>query len=108
MKSNQKFQLLFIDRLGIVSDVATILVDHGLNILSMEVQVKGKFVFVYLETEYEHLQFDQESFFASLKKISGWRETRSIYNMPHEKKVAAEVYELRRTKRIIAPVLASP
>jgi len=86
MKSNQKFQLLFIDRLGIVSDVATILVDHGLNILSMEVQVKGKFVFVYLETEYEHLQLDRESFFARLKQISGWRETRTIYNLPHEKK----------------------
>jgi len=86
MKSNQKFQLLFIDRLGIVADMTTILVDHGLNILSMEVQVKGKFTFVYLETEYEHSQFDQELFFASLKKISGWRETRIIHNLPHEKR----------------------
>ena len=86
MKLNLKLQLLFIDRLGIIADVTTILVDHGLNILSMEVQVKGKFTFVYLETEYEHPQFDQELFFASLKKISGWRETRTIHNLPHEKR----------------------
>jgi PAS domain S-box-containing protein len=86
MKSNLKLQLLLIDRVGIVADVTTILVAHGLNIRSMEVQVKGKFTFVYLETENEHPQFDQESFFARLKQISGWRETRIIHSLPHAKR----------------------
>jgi transcriptional regulator of aroF, aroG, tyrA and aromatic amino acid transport len=86
MKSNLKLQLLLIDRVGIVADVTAILVDHGLNILAMEVQVKGKFKFVYLETEYESPQFDKESFFARLKQISGWRETRIIHNLPQAKR----------------------
>ena len=81
MKSNLKLQLVLIDRVGIVADVTTILVEHGLNILSMEVQVKGKFAFIYLQTEYEQPPFDQELFFEKLKQISGWRETRIIDNL---------------------------
>lgn len=86
MKSNLKLQLVLIDRVGIVADVTTILVEHGLNILAMEVQVKGKFTFIYLQTEYEQPPFDQELFFAKLKQISGWRETRIIHNLPHAKR----------------------
>jgi len=86
MKSNFKLQLLLIDRVGIIADVTGILVDYGLNILSMEVQVEGKFKFVYLETENEHPQFDQESFFTRVEQISGWRETRIINNLPQEKR----------------------
>ena len=86
MKSNLKLKLLLIDRVGIVADVTTILVDYGLNILSMEVQVEGKFTFVYLETENEDSQFNQELFFARLKQISGLREIRIINNLPQAKR----------------------
>jgi len=82
MKSTLKLQLLLIDRVGIVADVTAILVDHDLNILSMEVQVKGKFTSIYLETETEHSPLDQESFFSKLKRISGWRETNIISHLP--------------------------
>jgi len=86
MKTNLKLQLLFIDRLGIVSDVTTVLVAHGLNIISMEVQVKGKFAYIYLQTKYDTLQFKKDSFYENLKRISGWRKTRIIHNLPQEKR----------------------
>jgi transcriptional regulator of aroF, aroG, tyrA and aromatic amino acid transport len=86
MKSNLKLQLRFIDRMGIVSDVTAVLVDHDQNIVSMAVQVKGKFAVVYLETGNDPSHFDQESFFEGLKKISGWRETKTIYTLPQAKR----------------------
>lgn len=86
MKSNLKLQLQLIDRLGIVADVTAILVSHGLNILAMEVQIKGKYAYVYLETENQNPDFNRKSFFTRLKQISGWRETRIINHLPHEKR----------------------
>jgi transcriptional regulator of aroF, aroG, tyrA and aromatic amino acid transport len=86
MKTNLKLQLIFIDRVAIVADVTGVLVKYGLNILSMELQVKGKFTYVYLETENNDTRFEQESFFKHLKQISGWRETRIIHNLPQAKR----------------------
>ena len=86
MKSNLKLQLSFIDRVGIVADVTAVLVDHSQNILSMSVDVKGKFTFVYLETEGDHSQFDQKLCFTELEQISGWRETKIVSNLPQAKR----------------------
>ena len=86
MQSNLKLQLALIDRLGIVADVAAIIVEHGLSIISMEVQVKGKLKYIYLEIGNDRSQFDPEAFFKHLKQISGWRETKRLHNLPQVKR----------------------
>jgi PAS domain S-box-containing protein len=86
MTSNLKLQVQFIDRVGIVADVTTVLVESDQNIVSMTVQTKGKYAFVYLETEYDRSQLDQDSFFARLKKISGWRKTKIFSTLPQAKR----------------------
>ena len=86
MKSNLKLQSQFIDRVGIVADVTAVLLDYDQNIVSMTVQTKGKYADVFLETEYDRSQLDQDSLFARLKKISGWRKTKMINTLPRAKR----------------------
>ena len=63
MKSKLYLQLQFIDRIGIVADLTAVLVEYDHNILSMSVQTKGKYAFVYLETEHDGMQVDEAPFF---------------------------------------------
>jgi transcriptional regulator of aroF, aroG, tyrA and aromatic amino acid transport len=86
MGPNLKLQLAFKERLGIVADVAAIIAQHGLNIISMEVQVKGEHTFVYLETGKQSSQFDRGLFFASIKKVPKWIETKVIHYLPQDKR----------------------
>ena len=86
MKSKLYLQLQFIDRIGIVADVTAVLVDYDHNIVTMTVQIKGKYAFVYLETEHDRSQVDKDSFFARLKNISGWRNTKVISTLPQATK----------------------
>ena len=86
MKSKLYLQLQFIDRIGIVADVTAVLVDYDHNIVTMTVQIKGKYAFVYLETEHDRSQVDKYSFFARLNNISGCRNTKVISTLPHATK----------------------
>ena len=86
MKSKLNLQLQFIDRMGIVADVTAVLVDYDHNIVSMTVQTKGKYAFVYLQTVHDQSQVDEDPFFARLKNISGWRNTKVISTLPQATK----------------------
>jgi len=66
--------------------VTVVLLDYDQNIVSMTVETKGKFAIVYVDTECDRSQFDQNSLFARLKKISGWRKTKIINTLPEAKR----------------------
>ena len=86
MASNLKLKLQFIDRVGLVADVTKVLLDYDQNIVSMTVQTKSKFAVIYVETECDRLQLDQDAMKARLKKISGWRKTKIIHTLPEAKR----------------------
>jgi PAS domain S-box-containing protein len=86
MATNLKLQLIFLDRVGIVADVAAIIVANGLNIVSMEVQKKGRLAYVYLEAENGGAGLNPSQDFASLEKIQSCVEVKKIQTLPQEKR----------------------
>jgi transcriptional regulator of aroF, aroG, tyrA and aromatic amino acid transport len=86
MNPNLKLALLFADRIGIVKDVAAIIADYGLNIISMEVQQKAQRSYVYLELEDKDVESDRKGFFTELKALPRWIETKVIHTLPQEKR----------------------
>jgi PAS domain S-box-containing protein len=86
METNLKLQSIFLDRVGIVADVAAIIVANGLNIVSMEVQKKGRFAYVYLDVEKGGTDLDPHQVFARLGKIKNCVEVKKIQTLPQEKR----------------------
>lgn len=87
MRSKLKIQLIFVDRLGIVADVAACIAQKSLNIVSMEVQKKEERAFVFMEVEREgSFEGHIDDIFNSLGKINGCLELKRIYTLPQEKR----------------------
>lgn len=83
---NVKFKLLFEDRIGIVFDVARLMVDQGLNIVSMMVEQQDGFAKISVEIEKTHKEVDKDSLlglFATLPKFEGQAE---LPGLPNESK----------------------
>lgn len=85
MKSNLKLQLKFIDRVGLVANVATILAENGLNILSMEVDKKGEDFDIYLEAEKEN-GLDKDELVKKLEKTPHLKEIKALKTLPQEER----------------------
>lgn len=51
MVENKKYKLLFRDRIGIVFDITKLMLEHKLNIISMEVEQKEGFAQISVEIE---------------------------------------------------------
>ncbi|NNG00710.1 MAG: sigma 54-interacting transcriptional regulator [Desulfobacteraceae bacterium] len=81
-----KLQLLFGDRLGIVLDLATIIAEKGLNIISMEVINHGDFTDVFLEMVHNDTDIDETELFKSLKLIPDLLKIKKILTLPQEKR----------------------
>lgn len=86
MSTKLKLQLIFLDRVGIVADVAAIIVANGLNIVSMEVQKKDHLAYVYLEVENGLADIDATRVCDSLTKIRTCIEVKKIQTLPREKR----------------------
>ncbi len=86
MSDSLKFKLLFKDRIGIVHDIAQMMMEQMLNILSMEVEQKDGFAKISIEIEKTDPSLRKEdllSLFSMLPKIESHAELRSL---PHEKR----------------------
>ena len=86
MGSRLKLKLVFDDRLGIVADVAAIIAQKGLNIISMEVQKETDLAFTYLEADKTDGRIDTADLYASLEGLPDCRELKQIHTLPQEKR----------------------
>lgn len=80
-----KIALRFKDRVGIVSDVATVIASHGLNIVLMEVQRLGDSAHLYLAAE-NGRSCNPELIFEILGKIPNLYEIRVVETLPQEER----------------------
>ncbi len=86
MPLNLKLKLLFTDRIGIVADVAALIAENSLNIISMEVERKDNRAEVWLEAENSEHTPVREDVFRMLGKIPDLREISFIRTLPHEER----------------------
>lgn len=86
MGNRLKLKLVFDDRMGIVADVAAIIAQKGLNIISMEVQKYEDLAFAYLEAKKPDGEIDPPDLYASLKRIPNCKELTQIHTLPQEKR----------------------
>ncbi|MEJ2038447.1 MAG: sigma 54-interacting transcriptional regulator [Desulfosarcinaceae bacterium] len=86
MAVNLKLRLVFVDRLGIVADVAAIIARKGLNIVSMEVQKEKDLAYTYVEVAHDTGGVDVEDLFATLGALPNCSELTQIHTMPQEKR----------------------
>ena len=85
MESTWKLEILFTDRVGIVANVATIMAEQGVNILSMEVVVEQEKTAIYLETEAAP-EFDREALLRTFRTLPNLTEIVVIATLPQEKR----------------------
>jgi len=81
MSENQKFELKFLDRLGLVCDVARLMTDQGLNIVTMELQQRHGFATISFEIEKSDQEFNKDlllGFFATLPGIKEWKKLKRL------------------------------
>ncbi|MFW5489622.1 MAG: sigma 54-interacting transcriptional regulator [Desulfovibrio sp.] len=86
MARSLKFKLLFEDRIGIVYDVARLMVDQGLNIVSMEVEQQNGYAKIAVEIEKVDGDVDKDSLlslFSTLPKIESQAE---LERLPQERR----------------------
>lgn len=79
-----KLNMLFHDRVGIVADISNLLAQHGLNIVSMEVQRKNTQADVYFEVEQAEAVTNREELFEMLGRIPNLAQIRFIETLPQE------------------------
>ena len=81
-----KIKLRYPDRVGIVADISQTLVEHRLNIVSMEVIRKHKQAVVYMEIEGPRLSEKLEAIVPNLKNTQGICELNFIDILPQEER----------------------
>ncbi len=79
-----KFNLSFIDRIGIVADASRCLAGLAVTIVSMEVQRKGNLSDVYLEVTPEDKRMSGKTILEALSGIETLQSVRFIETMPAE------------------------
>jgi transcriptional regulator of aroF, aroG, tyrA and aromatic amino acid transport len=82
---NLKLALRFKDRVGIVADVSAVIAEHGLNIVSMEVQRLNESAYLYLAAENGEA-CSPELIFEVLGRIPDLSEIRVIETLPFEER----------------------
>ncbi len=86
MPSSLKLNMLFRDRVGIVSNISALIARHGLNIVLMEVVRKRDNADVYLEAEIQEGAPGREDLLKSLGDIPDLITIRAIKTMPQIKR----------------------
>ncbi|WP_163351732.1 sigma-54-dependent Fis family transcriptional regulator [Desulfovibrio sp. JC010] len=85
MSDNKKYKLLFKDRIGIVFDITKLMLEHKLNIISMEVEQKDGFAQISLEVENGH-SFKPEEILALFSTLPGIDSQSELKRLPQEKR----------------------
>jgi transcriptional regulator of aroF, aroG, tyrA and aromatic amino acid transport len=86
MPSNFKLQLLFKDRIGIVFDIAQLMTQQGLNIVSMEVEQQDEFAKISIEIEQNKQGLDKEALLALCSTLPGIESRKELKSLPQEKR----------------------
>ncbi len=84
--SNLKFKLLFEDRIGIVFDIARLMTEQGLNIVSMEVEQKDGFAKISIEIEKTNHNFDKNALFSLFSTLPKLESQSELRRLPQEKR----------------------
>jgi uncharacterized protein with ACT and thioredoxin-like domain len=66
---NIKLELVFRDRVGVVADISAVIADHGINIVSMEVEQRDDRAHVFLEARKRDPIVNDDHLFAMLSDI---------------------------------------
>lgn len=83
---NNKLELCFKDRIGIVADISRIIADHELNIAFMEVVRQDDEARVFLEVEGQDRIPDNGTLIQAFRKIHGNRNSMLIDTLPQEER----------------------
>lgn len=83
---NQKLELVFKDRVGIVADISALIAEYGLNILSMEVDKRADKAHVFIETQERKTAISKERLTAILSDVSGLFQLRFIDILPQKER----------------------
>lgn len=86
MAANMKFQLHFIDRIGIVADIADVITAKRLNIVSMEVKKRGPAVDIFIEFVAGLHSTDEIEIYEALGNIPDLVDVRPIKTLPLERR----------------------
>ncbi len=83
---NIKMELVFKDRIGIVADISAVIADHGINIVSMEVEQRDDRAHVFLEARKRDQSVDDERLLAILSDIPDLIRLQYIGIMPQKER----------------------
>jgi TyrR family helix-turn-helix protein/PAS domain S-box-containing protein len=83
---SQKVELVFWDRVGIVADISALIAQHGINILSMEVDKRADKAHVYLEAAAQSNCISEESITAILSDVPDLQHLRLIDILPQKER----------------------
>ena len=83
---NIKMELVFKDRIGIVADISALIADHGINIVSMEVEQREDRAHVFLEARKRDPTVDNERLFAVLSDIPDLIRLQYVDIMPQKER----------------------
>ncbi|MGD8845104.1 MAG: sigma 54-interacting transcriptional regulator [Desulfobacteraceae bacterium] len=83
---NQKLELVFKDRVGIVADISALMAEYGINILSMEVDKRADKAHVYLEAEEGKTVIGKERLVAILNDVSDLLQLQFIDILPQKER----------------------
>ncbi len=86
MPDNLKFQLLFKDRIGIVFDIARLVTQQNLNIVTMEVEQSDGFAKISVEIEGKERSLDPDELPALFSTLPGIDSLTSIQYLPRERR----------------------
>lgn len=81
-----KIKTAFLDRVGIVTDVSSVITRFGLNIVHMEVIRIGDTANVYVEIENVETIQDKDEFISHFRKLPDFKKMERIETLPHEEK----------------------
>ncbi|WP_051309202.1 sigma 54-interacting transcriptional regulator [Desulfogranum japonicum] len=81
----KKFRLLFRDRIGIVFDITRLMLEHGINIISMEVEQEEGYAKISLEISGDKAEYPGEML-ALFRTLPGIESHDIVTKLPQEKR----------------------
>ncbi len=79
-------ELVFKDRIGIVSEISAVIADHGINIVSMEVEQRDDHAHVFLEARNRNRTIEDEQLLTALSNLPDLIRLQYIDIMPQKER----------------------
>jgi len=86
MSANIKLKLRVVDRVGVLAEIAGVLAEDGVNVLSMEMEKRDDETFVYLELETGPDSPAEDLFLTTLQALPALLDLETIRTMPQERR----------------------